>query len=257
MKIVLTFDIERDIPGVINTYFGVKIGLLKILKILDDFNIKGTFFCTGDILENLPEYVKIIEAKYHEIACHGMNHERLYQLDYSKCRQLIYQNKKLVENLCKNSEIVGFRAPYLKPPLFLLKILSELGFKYDSSINSSRNLKKYHIDAYQIYEFSPSNSNVFFRFPVNLQVFFNWIFKKNLEILYFHPWEAIDMRTLIFNQTSLFNKFNNPFIRPDRWINTGDKFLNRLRKFIKEALSEKVEFVLLKDLVDYKEKSLT
>jgi len=257
MRIVLTFDIERDIPGVINSYFGVKIGLLKILKILDDFNIKGTFFCTGDIIEHLPEYVKIIEHKNHEIACHSLNHERLNQLDYSKCRQLIYQNKKLIENLCQNSEIIGFRAPYLKPPLFLLKILAELGFKYDSSISSQRNLKKYQINGYQIYEFPPSNSNVFFRFPVNLQVFSNWIFKKNLDILYFHPWEAIDMRALIFNQLNLFNKCKNLLIRPDRWINTGDKFINRLRKFIKEALSEKVEFVTLKDLINYKEKTLT
>ncbi|GAG55362.1 unnamed protein product, partial [marine sediment metagenome] len=40
MKIVLTFDIERDIPRVFNSYFGVKIGLLKILRMLDEFNIK-------------------------------------------------------------------------------------------------------------------------------------------------------------------------------------------------------------------------
>ena len=256
MKIVLTFDIERDIPRVLNSYFGVKIGLLKILKILDEFNIKGTFFCTGNIIKHLPEYVKLIERKDHEIACHSLNHKRLNQLDYNKCRQLIYQNKKLIENLCQNSEIIGFRAPYLKPPLFLLKILAELGFKYDSSINTSRNLKKYQMDAYQISEFHPSNSNIFFRFPINLKVFSNWIFKKNLEILYFHPWEAINMKALIFNQINLFNKYKNLLIRLDRWVNTGDKFLTRLRNFIEEALSKKVEFVTLKDLINDKEKTL-
>jgi len=250
MKIVLTFDIERDIPRVFNSYFGVKIGLLKILKILDEFNLKGTFFCTGDIIEHLPEYVKLLESKDHEIGCHSLNHERLTRLDFNNCYQSIYKNKKLLENLCQHSEIIGFRAPYLKPPLFLLKILANLGFKYDSSISSPRNLKKYQINDSPIYEFHPSNFNVFFRFPVNFQFLSKWIFKKNLTILYFHPWEAIDMRTLIFNQLSLFNKYKNLFIRPDRWVNTGVKFLNRLRKFIKEALSEKVEFVLLKDLVD-------
>jgi len=64
------------------------------------------------------------------------------------------------------------------------------------------------------------------------------------------------MRALIFNQLNLFNKSKNLLIRPDRWINTGDKFINRLRKFIKEAFSEKVEFVTLKDLINYKEKHL-
>lgn len=55
MRIVLTFDVERDISGVSNSYFGVKIRLLKILNFLDEFNINSTFFCTGDITELLPE----------------------------------------------------------------------------------------------------------------------------------------------------------------------------------------------------------
>ena len=257
MKIVLTFDIERDIPRVINSYFGVKIGLLKILKILGEFNIKGTFFCTGDIVGHLPEYIKLIEGKDHEIGCHSLNHERLNQLDFNKCTQLIDKNKKLIENLCQHSEIIGFRAPYLKPPLFLLKILADLGFKYDSSISSNRNLKKYQINKSQIYEFHPSNFNIFFRFPVNIQFLSKWIFKKNLTILYFHPWEAINMKALIFNQTNLLRKYKNLLIRLDRWVNTGDIFINRLRSFIKEALSKKAEFVTIRDLVISKEKALT
>ena len=63
MKIVLTFDIERDIPNILNTYYGVKVGLLKILKLLDNFNINATFFCTGHVAEHLPEYIRLIEQK--------------------------------------------------------------------------------------------------------------------------------------------------------------------------------------------------
>ena len=257
MKIVLTFDIERDIPGVLNSYLGVKIGLLRILKILDEFSIKGTFFCTGDITEHLPKYINLIEHKNHEIACHSLNHGRLNQLEYDECYQLIYQNKKHLENICQHSEIIGFRAPYLKAPLFLLKILSDLGFKYDSSISSQRKLKKYKINNSQIYEFPPSNFNVFFRLPVKLQYFSKRIFKKNLTILYFHPWETINMKTVIFNQTNIFNKYKNFLIRPDRWVNTGEVFINRLKNFIKEALLKKVEFVTLRDLINHKEKTLT
>lgn len=257
MRIVLTFDVERDIPGVFNSYFGVKIGLLKILNILDEFNIRSTFFCTGDIIEHLPDYVKKIERKDHEVACHSLNHQRLNQLEYNECYQMISQNKKLLENLCQQSEIIGFRAPYLKPPLFLFKILANLGFKYDSSISSPRNLKNYQMNAYQIYEFPPLNFNLYFRLPVNLQFILKGLFKKNLVVLYFHPWEAIDMKTLILNQPNLFNRCRNLLFRPDRWVNTGDKFLNRLRIFIEEALSKKVEFVTFKDLIVNQEKSLT
>ena len=35
MKIALTFDIESDNPNFLDTYFGLKVGLVKILKILD------------------------------------------------------------------------------------------------------------------------------------------------------------------------------------------------------------------------------
>ncbi|MFX0046695.1 MAG: polysaccharide deacetylase family protein [Candidatus Hermodarchaeota archaeon] len=256
MRIVLTFDVERDIPGVLSSYFGVKIGLLKILNILDEFNVKGTFFCTGEIIKQLPEYVKLIERKGHEIACHSLNHERLNQLDYNKCRQLIYQNKKLLEKLCQDSDIIGFRAPYLKPPLFLLKILADLGFKYDSSISSQKNMKKYQLNTCHIYEFPPSNDNIYFRIPLNLNFTSKWIFKKDLTVLYFHPWEAIDMKTLFLDQLNVFKRCKNLIIRPDRWVNTGDKFLNRLSNFIKEALSKKAEFFTLKELITYKEKTL-
>jgi len=65
------------------------------------------------------------------------------------------------------------------------------------------------------------------------------------------------MKALIFNQPNLFIKYKNLIIRPDRWVNTGDLFINRLKNFIKEALSKKIDFVTLKDLITDKEKTLT
>ncbi len=252
MKIALTFDIERDIPGVFNSYLGVKIGLLKLLETLEEFSIRGTFFFTGDVINHLPNSVKLIESQDHEIACHGLNHERLNQINYDDCYQLISQNKELLENLCQHSEVIGFRAPYLKAPLFLFEILKNLGFKYDSSISSIKKLKDYQVNDSDFCEFPPSNFNLFFRFPINLRFFFNKIFRRDLVILYFHPWEAINMKDLVFNQTNPFNKYKNLLFRPDRWINTGDKFLHRLSNFIKEALSKGVEFVTLKNLISDK-----
>ena len=133
MKIALTFDIERDNPNFLDSYIGIKDGLLRILSLLDDCEVKGTFFCTGRVVERMPEYVKKIEDKGHEIGCHSLNHERLNQLNFENCQEIISQNKKLIEKVCPNSKILGFRAPYLKSPKFLFKILDDEGFKYDSS----------------------------------------------------------------------------------------------------------------------------
>ncbi len=251
MKIALTFDIERDIPNVFDTYFGIKIGLLNILKILDNFKIKGTFFCTGHVAERLPEYMRLIERKGHEIACHSLNHERLNQLNFKKCKEVINQNKKIIEKICQNSEIIGFRAPKLRPPKFLFKILGDLGFKYDSSIRSPKKLIDYQINNYQIQEFHPSNFNVLFRLPHPIGDSFirKWIFKKELVVLFFHPFEAIDMKNLTFNTANISNIFKNVFFRPDRLGHTGYKFIRGLSTFIKEAMVRKAEFVCLKQLI--------
>ena len=250
MKIALTFDIERDNPNFLDTFFGVKIGLLKILGVLDYFKIKGTFFCTGNVVKHLPEYIKLIERKGHEIGCHGLNHERLTQLNFKTCQEIINQSKKLIENICQNSEIIGFRAPYLNPPKFLFKVLCNLGFKYDSSIKSCKKLKYYQTNKFKIQEFHPSNFSLFFRLPLSYSYLRKKIFKEDLVILYFHSWEAINMNKIIFNQLNTSNIFKNIFFRPDRGRNTGNKFITRFRNFINESISKKAEFIILKQLVN-------
>ncbi|MFX1340068.1 MAG: polysaccharide deacetylase family protein, partial [Promethearchaeota archaeon] len=237
-----------------DTYFGVKVGLLKILKILDTFKIKGTFFCTGRVAEQLPESIRLIECRGHEIACHGLNHERLTNLTYQKCYETIQQSKRLIERICQKSEITGFRAPYLRPPKYLFKILNNLGFKYDSSIKSAKQLKNYHINNYQIQEFHPSEYSIFFRVPLSYYLLRKKIFKENLVILYFHPWEAVNMKNLVLNQTNVFSFLKNVQFRPDRWVNTGNKFTARIINFIREAISNKAKFSNLKQLLIEREK---
>lgn len=250
MKIALTFDIELDIPNVLDTCFGIQFGLIKILKILDDFNLKGTFFCTANIANRLPNYIKLISNKGHEIACHGFNHERLTKLNFKECEKIITQSKKILEKASQNSEIVGFRAPYLKAPNYLFTILKNLQFKYDSSIN----LNYIHMQKNNqgiiggIQEFNP-NLNIIFRLPMSYSLLRKWIYKKELLVLYVHPWEAIEMRSLLFNQTGISEILKTAFFRPDRWINTGDLFLSRFKNFIKEFLSNKAEFIMLKQLL--------
>lgn len=247
MNIALTFDIERDIPNILDTYFGVKVGLLKILEILDDYSIKGTFFCTGDVVKKFPKHIKLIEQKRHEIACHSLNHERINQLTFKECQESIYQNKKIIEGICQNSEIIGFRAPYLHPPRFLFTILHNLGFKYDSSIKSRNKIKFKKQNYYQIQEMHPLDISL--RFPLGHSLLKKLILIKKLSILYLHPLEVIDVKSLLLKQKNKLNIFKDFSFRPDRWINTGDTFINRITNFIEEAFSKKAEFVTLKKVI--------
>ncbi|MBD3212475.1 MAG: polysaccharide deacetylase family protein, partial [Candidatus Lokiarchaeota archaeon] len=114
MKVAFTFDIERDNPNFLDTYKGLTEGLPKILKLLDHFKIKGTFFCTGHIAKYRSNIIRLIENSGHEIACHGLDHERLSILSYQECKNIISRNKEILQNIC-GSRIYGFRAPFLDP----------------------------------------------------------------------------------------------------------------------------------------------
>ncbi|NVM38080.1 MAG: polysaccharide deacetylase family protein [Candidatus Lokiarchaeota archaeon] len=249
MKIALTYDIERDIPNVLDTFFGVKIGLIKILKLLDNYNIKGTFFCTGTVADKQPWAINTIESKGHEIACHSLNHERLNKLSFEECKEIISINKKIIEKKCQKSEIIGFRAPYLKPPKFLFRVLTDLGFKYDSSISTRKKVQYYQTNRFEIQEFHPMDIYTVFRLPLSSFLLRKWILKKELIVLYFHSWEAIDIKSLMCN----LNLFKNSSYRIDRWINTGDSFIITLNKFINEAISKKAEFCTLKQFITKKD----
>lgn len=246
MKIALTFDIERDFPHVLDTFLGVENGILVILKMLDKFNIKSTFFCTGTVVERFPNIIRLIERKKHEIACHSLDHEHLRNLSFNECEDLIFRNKLLIEDVCHNSEIVGFRAPYLRPPFFLFKILRKLGFKYDSSIKSPNKLNLYQTVDSQIREFHPLGFSTLLRLPLGYRGYRNWIYQKELAILYFHPWEATYMKEEILNRLRGFDKFRQIMFRPDRIINTGNKFTEKITQFIIDSLSRGAKFITLK-----------
>ena len=46
----------------------------RVLEMLDELNIRATFFVVADVTEHYPGLVEQIAAKGHEIACHGLHH---------------------------------------------------------------------------------------------------------------------------------------------------------------------------------------
>jgi len=108
----------------------------RILDLLDTFSIKGTFFVLGWVAERLPELVKEIHQRGHEVACHGYGHELIYQIGPERFRSDIRRSKALLEDQC-GVRVSGYRAPsysITKQSLWALDILVEEGFSYDSSI---------------------------------------------------------------------------------------------------------------------------
>ena len=63
-----TSDISRGL-------FAGTIGVRRLLKLFDKYNIKTTFFIPGHSLETFPEECKMVADSGHEIGLHGYSHE--------------------------------------------------------------------------------------------------------------------------------------------------------------------------------------
>ena len=108
----------------------------RLLDLLDEFGVKATFFVLGWVAERLPLMVKEIQARGHEIACHGYEHQLVYNIGPERFREDIRCSKVILEAIT-GVPVNGYRAPsYSITPrsLWALDILIEEGFSYDSSI---------------------------------------------------------------------------------------------------------------------------
>jgi len=108
----------------------------RLLGILDEYRVRGTFFVLGWVAERFPDLVREIAARGHEIASHGYAHRLIYDQTPDAFRDDVRRAKRLLEDISGRS-VVGYRAPsYSITPrsLWALDILLEEGYRYDSSI---------------------------------------------------------------------------------------------------------------------------
>ena len=108
----------------------------RLLKILDRYNIKGTFFVLGYLAENLPELVKRIFDAGHEIASHGYGHAMVTTLSPQAFREDIRKSKRILEDIV-GAPVSGYRAPtfsIMENTSWAYEILRQEGFSYSSSV---------------------------------------------------------------------------------------------------------------------------
>ncbi len=118
-----------------------------ILDMLDETNNKATFFILGMLAKYRPSLVSKIASRGHEIGIHGQNHEAMFLLSPDIARKDIEDSCKIVSYIT-GKKIDGYRAPFFsvnKSNLYLLEILSDLDFLYDSSIFPIQ-MSRYGID---------------------------------------------------------------------------------------------------------------
>ena len=108
----------------------------RILEILGQRSVQGTFFVLGWVAERCPRVVEAIRRAGHCIGCHGYGHRAIYEGSESEFRNDVQRAKKTIEDIT-GELVTSFRAPSYSitaETLWALEILGEEGFEYDSSI---------------------------------------------------------------------------------------------------------------------------
>jgi polysaccharide deacetylase family protein (PEP-CTERM system associated) len=108
----------------------------KMLGQLEERGVRATFFVLGEVASAVPDLVQKIAQKGHEIASHSPVHLPPRSLPREELALMIRRDVSFLEDLA-GKRPVGFRAPYFavrRDEGWLLKILADCGFRYDSSV---------------------------------------------------------------------------------------------------------------------------
>lgn len=117
-----------------------KEGMPRLLDLYEKYQIKTTFFFTGHIAKLYPEIVKMVLPFGHEVASHGLSHQREDGFDIMPLelqKKHLSESKKILEDI-SGEEVISFRAPALRVNNQTVLALKECGFKIDSSVASQR-----------------------------------------------------------------------------------------------------------------------
>ncbi len=121
--------------------YGARVGVPRILELLQRHTIQATFFIPGHTIESFPESVEAIIAAGHEVGHHSYAH-----VDPS--RQTAAEERADMERALQalnriGIKPLGFRSPSADYSSVTLALLEEYGFLYDSSLMAD-DFRPYH-----------------------------------------------------------------------------------------------------------------
>jgi peptidoglycan/xylan/chitin deacetylase (PgdA/CDA1 family) len=110
---------------------GLTIGYPRLLDLLDEIDLRGTFFIEGWNVLHHPDRVLELAERGHEVGLHGWLHERFAALDRLRAEQVLHDGTAALAGL--GLRPTGFRAPGGLRGAHALETLATLGYEYDSS----------------------------------------------------------------------------------------------------------------------------
>ncbi len=140
--VCLTFDFdalsvwlayERVTPAMLwRGEYGARVGVPRILELLERHELKATFFVPGHTAESFPAETESILAAGHELAHHSYSHLDPSTQSPGEERADMERGWKALGGL--GVEPLGYRSPSADLSESTLALVEEFGFLYDSSL---------------------------------------------------------------------------------------------------------------------------
>ena len=186
----------------------------RLLDLFAKNNVKSTFFTLGWVAQRCPEVIKRIVNEGHELASHGLAHQRATTMSEDQFREDVRQSKDILENI-GGVELKGYRAPSFSindSNTWAYDILKELGFSYSSSTYPI-NHDLYGVPEWPRFKYKRDNGLIEIPIPTirkketnigiggggYFRLYPYWLSKRRINefmkteeapySFYFHPWE--------------------------------------------------------------------
>jgi polysaccharide deacetylase family protein (PEP-CTERM system associated) len=256
---ILTFDIEdwfhildnkktKSIKEWNNFDSRIHHGMNIIYEILDQTNLKATFFVVGWMAEKYPEIIREISNRGYEIGSHTHLHQLAYHQDKQTFFNDVEKSIKTIEDHI-GEKVNSFRAPgfsITKKNKWAFEVLHELGITKDSSVfpasRAHGGLPSYESAIPSIIEYNgiklkefPINTHKVLGKPfifsgggyfrlLNYKIIKNWTLQSEYIMTYFHP-RDFDVNQPIVPGLSPYRHFKsyvgikNCKSKLERWLN--------------------------------------
>jgi peptidoglycan/xylan/chitin deacetylase (PgdA/CDA1 family) len=111
------------------------IAVPRLLALLERFDARATWFVPGAVAASIPDLVRSVVEKGHELAHHGWAHECVSDEDAAN-RRILDRGLDVLESLA-GARPQGYRVPGGFVTDHQLELLLEYGFLWDSSLQGS------------------------------------------------------------------------------------------------------------------------
>lgn len=265
---VITFDIEewyiekKFYGGRSEKYQQFETYLKRILDILDEQNIKATFFCLGKIATEFPSVIKAIVERHHEIGCHSNEHLWLTKMTPDILRQDTRDAISALQDV-SGQKVISYRAPAFsigESNKWAIEILAESGIECDASIFPAKRdfggfegfpttspviisyngteIKEFPIPLVKIFNYDVAYSGGgYFRFFPYSYIKRN-IIATDYAMTYFH------IGDLLYNKGGIMTKEEY-----EKYFKEPGTLKNRVLRYIKSNLGTKTAFDKMERLI--------